>query len=1004
IAALLIDRGADYESVDNLGRDVLVTAVWRNRIHLVKLLLNKGAKVDRVDRRERNIFHHIAGDSDRGLQADTSTGEEILRLLLAEAGPKHLEAQDARLRTPLHWAAATGNCFVAAALLKDRNVNVNAVDHNGRSALHLAVRWVNVLLEHGAKIGAEADGGFTPFHTACADQPNPAVLDLLLRGRDEAHRRTILRRKTLSGRSALHLACEVGNTRVIEYLLADPAVITTTRDNFGNSPLLSAAFSKHRNVVELLAPYKQAHIDRLGEAAKAAAQQFNATIINFGEYKRGNEVDKRKSVFDVLYSNPREVKNGDAGVSTVCRKGDSTRFRWIHLPVNNVAWCQELLTKRFIEEGAKDVEAFKAVERSFMHQHRGQRFHSSYMRPMCQSIGRTVQASPPADTTSVNEHALSPSTDTNERARQRLTLRTDVEIVETQPSPSSGTAAEDNFISPEAVVPGATVSDGRLPYPRRHSTSSINRGGLLAPPEEADGIRPVQRSSTLESWDEREPPERHRPKERPVLHQRKRRGSSASKSKVEMDDLSSVAEHNVFLFAPYLHFEFDDERKEMQKAIEDAGMSNGHSRPTAIAFQEVLPSPEELLIRAHLHDQLHIRRTLDQSFFRNIDTSVRDADQVIYRYEKELMKQGGGNEKLKVLMVDQLWMWVVGKDLLITSFPRRWRQTRKDHPLNVLEGIIEEINANTGENVRNIYELAVLIAGRCFGAFDCSGVREDGSKFLDMFESSIGLAMDQETKLFAEFKHASQEVSDFLLSRHEQQSAQAKAHSKRARKLSSSKLPRNAKELSPGQEPEEIHTLMEIGAETKLLSDVKDIRDELDMLKIVFQQQQQVLPQVLDTMEGIFGDNPMIKAQRAKVERRLQINERAVSHHVNEIKRMDKQAERVYLSIRDLLDLKQKHANASEARYARYEAAETAHQGQILMVFTIVTVIFLPLSFIATFFALDITEFPHQGSDQQLPMGYVLKYLLGIGLSFAVLCVIAALSFDKIARLLKTNW
>jgi hypothetical protein len=36
-----------------------------------------------------------------------------------------------------------------------------------------------------------------------------------------------------------------------------------------------------------------------------------------------------------------------------------------------------------------------------------------------------------------------------------------------------------------------------------------------------------------------------------------------------------------------------------------------------------------------------------------------------------------------------------------------------------------------------------------------------------------------------------------------------------------------------------------------------------------------------------------------------------------------------------LLDLKQKHANAFEARFARDQAALTAHQGQTILVFTI---------------------------------------------------------------------
>lgn len=69
----------------------------------------------------------------------------------------------------------------------------------------------------------------------------------------------------------------------------------------------------------------------------------------------------------------------------------ASKFRWIHLPANNMAWIEVLLTKMFIEEGASDVEGFKALERSFSHQHRGQQSHSHFMRPLCQSSTRAAR-------------------------------------------------------------------------------------------------------------------------------------------------------------------------------------------------------------------------------------------------------------------------------------------------------------------------------------------------------------------------------------------------------------------------------------------------------------------------------------------------------------------------------------------------------------------------------------------------------------------------------------
>lgn len=53
---------------------------------------------------------------------------------------------------------------------------------------------------------------------------------------------------------------------------------------------------------------------------------------------------------------------------------------------------------------------------------------------------------------------------------------------------------------------------------------------------------------------------------------------------------------------------------------------------------------------------LHIRRTLDQSFYHTLDsTSTWNKDQVVTRY--------GRRERRKqpvVMMVDQLWLWCIG--------------------------------------------------------------------------------------------------------------------------------------------------------------------------------------------------------------------------------------------------------------------------------------------------------------------------------------------------------
>lgn len=100
---------------------------------------------------------------------------------------------------------------------------------------------------------------------------------------------------------------------------------------------------------------------------------------------------------------------------------------------------------------------------------------------------------------------------------------------------------------------------------------------------------------------------------------------------------------------PYLHYETDDGRQKMMDAVKIISAAD-----QTISSSK---SPHQKLLQAYLREKqpIHPRRTLDQFFYHGIDTSVRDRDQVVYRYcEKH------GHER-KIFMVDQLWLWIIGK-------------------------------------------------------------------------------------------------------------------------------------------------------------------------------------------------------------------------------------------------------------------------------------------------------------------------------------------------------
>lgn len=79
---------------------------------------------------------------------------------------------------------------------------------------------------------------------------------------------------------------------------------------------------------------------------------------------------------------------------------------------------------------------------------------------------------------------------------------------------------------------------------------------------------------------------------------------------------------------------------------------------------------DERLLRDYVQAEppLHIRRTLDQYYFATLDdTSQRDEDQVVYRGTKAGRSHHIRNTR--VVMVDQLWLWVLDDSESSSIYP-----------------------------------------------------------------------------------------------------------------------------------------------------------------------------------------------------------------------------------------------------------------------------------------------------------------------------------------------
>ncbi|KAA8625741.1 Ankyrin repeat and protein kinase domain containing protein 1 [Pyrenophora tritici-repentis] len=1017
IVKLLLRLGANADAHDKQGRTALMTAAWKNHFHIMHELLRCGASVNKKDNTGRNVLHNLAADKHCNWGRDVIS--ELLRQNIAIDGP---EGQDEQKRTPLHWAASTGKRELCEMLLRRPRLpraNVNAIEVRQKTALHLAVAHgrddiIEVLLSNGADIMAKSDGSWTPLHNAC-EQGSVKVLKVLLGAGADINARL------LNGMTPLHVAAQAGHVDVVNCLLERKDIKRAAKDTFGITPFLRAAQSKkpaRKAIINTLAPHNQ--VEALSEDALGATRGFHATIVDFGNFHNENKVS-RKTVHELLYArdaiNPRKP-----AVAVLPKESKATSFRWIHLPANNMAWVEALLTKAFIEEGAADVEGFKALERSFTHQHRGQQIHSHFMRPLCQSTPRAPRHQDDSDLSDGAEQGLPQIT-----VNKPLGLGIDAVAGAQEPAPSH---------LPRTPVRSETVSTDQTDWAAGSGSGTLTgREGKTKTKEKTkkaqkwSGSRQAGKRSGGTDTPNRPPPDYHARRTH-TSHSLTNSGHLRSPGSPGRKDPTAVAKGNIFAFMPYLHFETNSRRQEMQDAIKTTQtLKERRINDWRTTRQPVKRAStyDEMLLRAHLTSSqvsLHVRRTLDQFFYHNIDTQSRDRDQVVYRYQCKSNEPEHVDPK--IFMVDQLWMWTIGKDLIVTAFPQRWQQPRND-PLNVLDGVIEDINSKTRDPVRSVYDLAMIITGRCSGVFDRHRVGDEEYQFLDMFESSIGDATEMETMLFKEFNTASAQASAWLqhhrrpnrFSRHLEAEGRQREHLHRRHAphhshahalidppVREQEFDYDDSDRTAAHAPLFVDKLLDIGAETDLLAETKDIRDELNMISKVLEDQRIVLPDMEASIIDIYREEH--KSQQ-DLKKRFRDMLKTIDTHIKDIERMDKQAKRIYESITDLLDLKQKHANAFEARFARDQAAGTARQSQTIMVFTIVTIIFLPLSFIAALFTINIREYPHDpGGDQpSLPLSFVSKYMFGISFAISIPFIAIALSFDAIGdffREVKRRW
>lgn len=291
---------------------------------------------------------------------------------------------------------------------------------------------------------------------------------------------------------------------------------------------------------------------------------------------------------------------------------------------------------------------------------------------------------------------------------------------------------------------------------------------------------------------------------------------------------------------------------------------------------------------------VHTSRTLDEFYYPGLSgdqLSRRNDDQVVSRMAKD------ENKTERLLLVPQLWLWKLD-NIIITAFPGHSADAcgSDEFVVERLRSICEKFTD------LDSHLLTALILSEYIILLDHSHIAALQEPIFYTFEKAVANTFDK--------------VQTYM--------------------------------RKEGMEN------ININKEKEFMHSINDIREELTMIRSVIVQQKQVWDEFWD---DYFGNEPEVTSKRtdlwegvnaetrSTVENILKRPKKQIATFLSHIDKIDKDAERVKEWILEQLDLKSKHAGLKEAHNSLILST-------VVIGFTVVTVIFTPLSFLTSLFAL----------------------------------------------------
>ncbi|KUI58053.1 hypothetical protein VP1G_05392 [Cytospora mali] len=395
----------------------------------------------------------------------------------------------------------------------------------------------------------------------------------------------------------------------------------------------------------------------------------------------------------------------------------------------------------------------------------------------------------------------------------------------------------------------------------------------------------------------------------------------------------------------------------------------------AMMYEAMLTYQERSLIRKYMHNDLplHPRRTLEQTneWTLGLSWHASARDQVVHRATrpKQLdfqtvdpftMEWSDRIRKLpRLMMIDQLWMWVIDDQTIITCFPDHGDLNGYCHldVPGVHQNVRNAIVKYGTSRIQSVFDLAVIILGEV----QVSRASMRG----------VNLGPDEDYIHFMQiFRQAIRDVA----SKHSFGAEQYWEWARIFSRLAHTDINSGLSDL--------IVPFLDIGKEGELQGQIKSIVRDLDiMLRISIEQKD-----MLERFEKAVGNisrsiNPV---DMEPIYAELKAN-------IENLEDMQKSAGDISASLDYLISLKQQQVTVVQAWQAMKQGDDTQKQNVTLLVFTVVTVVFLPMSFISSVFGMNNKEIA--GRDSPMTLADQFKWM--IPLSFGIVAITYYMAFGS---------